>query len=110
VTEGGSSGSIGIAQALPAFVVWFAVLILVRTIGDFWFASSPGLQAGWQATTSAAARISELAMIAGMTAVGLGVSFQELRKLGGRPVLAAIIVAATTASCSLALTWVLLGR
>jgi uncharacterized integral membrane protein (TIGR00698 family) len=110
VAGGDTPRTIGITQALPAFVVWFAILILVRAAGDFLVASRPELGDYWQAATDAAARISELAMIAGMTAVGLGVSIQELRGIGSRPVLAAIIVAAATASCSLALTWALLGR
>jgi len=109
LAESAAPGSIGIAQALPAFVAWFAILILVRAAGDFLFASRPELDTFWQAATGAAARISELAMIAGMTAVGLGVSFQELRLIGSRPVLAAIIIAAATASCSLALTRALIA-
>lgn len=109
VSGADTPGSIRTAEVLPAFVMWFAILILVRAAGDFLVAASPGLDAHWQFTTGTAARISELAMIAGMTAVGLGVSFQELRVIGGRPVLAAIIVAGATASCSLALTWALLG-
>jgi uncharacterized integral membrane protein (TIGR00698 family) len=109
VSGADTSGLIRSAEVLPAFVVWFAILILVRTAGDFLVAANPSLDAYWQVMTGAAARISELAMIAGMTAVGLGVSFQELRVIGGRPVIAAIIVAGATASCSLALTWALLG-
>lgn len=109
IAEGDTPGSIRRTEVLPAFVVWFAILILVRTIGDLFVGSRPELADCWQATTSGAARISEFAMIAGMTAVGLGVSFLDLRVIGARPVLAAVIVAAATASCSLALTWTLLS-
>ena len=45
--------------------------------------------------------MSDLFMTCGMTAVGLTVSLSQMQQVGFRPICAAVIVAAATATCSL---------
>lgn len=91
---------------IPAFVVWFVVLVLVRALGDHVFAAGSA-QHAWLQTMSASQALSELLMICGMTAVGLSVSLSQMYEVGLRPICAALVVAVATASCSLGLTYVL---
>jgi uncharacterized integral membrane protein (TIGR00698 family) len=81
--------------ALPAFVIGFIALVGVRTAGDAWFDG-----AAWQAFLGYAQQASELLLLCGMAAVGLGITFEHLRDAGWRPValafLAAVVMGATT--------------
>jgi uncharacterized membrane protein YadS len=45
--------------------------------------------------------MSDLFMTCGMTAVGLTVSLTQMQQVGFRPICAAVLIAAATATCSL---------
>jgi len=92
-----------LAQAMPVFLVAFVVLALVRTAGDATFAGTVHAEA-WSRAVAAALTASDLLLVVGMTAVGLGVSLRDLRGLGWRAIVAAATVAAAVAACSLSLT------
>jgi uncharacterized membrane protein YadS len=87
---------------VPWFVVVFVLLVLVRALGDQYFAAGPG---AWSALLGAAQSTSELFMICGMTAVGLNLSLSNMGQVGFRPVIAAALIAVATATTSLGLTW-----
>lgn len=103
---GGESAEARGEPMIPAFVVWFVVLVLVRALGDHLLAASSA-QDAWLQAMSASQTLSELLMICGMTAVGLSVSLSQMYEVGLRPICAALVVAVATASCSLGLTYVL---
>lgn len=75
-------------HALPLFVVWFLLFVILRTFGDRFFDASHGASL-WTNVVSLGQLGSELSLIGAMTAVGLSVSIGELRTLGWRPWLAA---------------------
>jgi uncharacterized integral membrane protein (TIGR00698 family) len=86
---------------LPQFVIWFAIFVLVRTLGDQLLANDAHLRTAWLQAMSASQVVSDLFMTCGMTAVGLSVSTSRMRRVGLRPICAALIIAAATAACSL---------
>ena len=67
-------------DALPGFVIAFIALVGVRTAGDIWM-DGPA----WQAFLRYAQQASELLLLCGMAAVGLGITFAHLRESGWRP-------------------------
>jgi uncharacterized integral membrane protein (TIGR00698 family) len=88
--------------AVPQFVIWFSVLVLLRTLGDLLLASDADQWQRWLQAMNAAQAVSDLFMTCGMTAVGLSVSLSQLQQVGFRPLCAALIIASATAICSLA--------
>jgi uncharacterized integral membrane protein (TIGR00698 family) len=85
-------------SALPGFVIVFMVLVGVRTAGDAWFEGP-----AWQRALETAQEASELLLLCGMAAVGLGITFTHLREAGWRPVAVAFLAAALTGATTLAL-------
>jgi|JRYD01.1.fsa_nt_gb uncharacterized integral membrane protein (TIGR00698 family) len=102
--DAGAAGTVGGRHRpmVPWFVVVFVLLVLVRALGDQYFAAGPG---AWSALLGAAQSTSELFMICGMTAVGLNLSLSNMGQVGFRPVIAAALIAVATATTSLGLTW-----
>jgi uncharacterized integral membrane protein (TIGR00698 family) len=95
----GSARAKGLRRsALPAFVIAFIVLVGVRTAGDAWF-DGPG----WQALLGYAQQASELLLLCGMAAVGLGITFAHLLEAGWRPLAVAFLAATATGATALAL-------
>ena len=84
-------------SALPAFVIAFIVLVGVRTAGDAWF-DGPA----WQAMLGYAQQASELLLLCGMAAVGLGITFAHLLEAGWRPLAVAFLSAMATGATALA--------
>jgi uncharacterized integral membrane protein (TIGR00698 family) len=85
-------------SALPAFVIAFIVLVGVRTAGDAWF-DGPA----WQALLGYAQQASELLLLCGMAAVGLGITFAHLLEAGWRPLAVAFLTAMAMGATALAL-------
>jgi uncharacterized integral membrane protein (TIGR00698 family) len=98
----GSSGTaqIPLRQALPGFLVAFLLLAMLRTAGDAVFAGTGAAQA-WSGLIAAALVASDLLLVCGMTAIGLGISLREVRTLGWRAFLAAAVVALAVCCASL---------
>ena len=95
----GSARAKGLRRsALPAFVIAFIVLVGVRTAGDAWF-DGPA----WQALLGYAQQASELLLLCGMAAVGLGITFAHLLEAGWRPLAVAFLAATATGGTALAL-------
>jgi uncharacterized membrane protein YadS len=84
--------------ALPWFVIVFIALVFVRTLGDVWV-DGPA----WQRTLALAQQASELLLLCGMAAVGLGITFVHLREAGWRPLAVAFLAASATGLTALAL-------
>lgn len=93
---------------VPQFVIWFVVFVLVRTLGDRLVADDAHTRQIWLQATSASQVVSDLFMTCGMTAVGLSVSVSQMHQVGFRPICAALIIAAATATCSLGMIYALL--
>jgi uncharacterized integral membrane protein (TIGR00698 family) len=92
-----------ITQVLPPFLVAFVVLAFVRTAGDAWTGGT-AFADEWSSIVATALAASDLLLVVGMTAVGLGVSLRDLRGIGWRALGAAIAVAIAVAASSLLLT------
>jgi uncharacterized integral membrane protein (TIGR00698 family) len=94
----GESAATGLrAHALPWFVVAFIALAGARTAGDLWL-DGPA----WRALLEAAQLASEMLLLCGMAAVGLGITFANLREAGWRPLALAFLAAAATGATALA--------
>ena len=109
--DGGSqnaagAGTVQRSQVLPAFLVWFVALAIVRTFADSLFQGGVPARI-WEDTLAVALRASELLLVCGMTAVGLSVSLKDLKGVGSRVFLTALVVAAAVACSSLALIFVM---
>ncbi len=85
------------ARALPWFVVAFIAFAGLRTAGDFWL-DGPS----WQKVLLAAQQASEMLLLCGMAAVGLGITFANIREAGWRPLAVAFLAAAATGATALA--------
>lgn len=92
---------------VPWFVVAFVALAIVRGLGDAVVAGNAAQTGAWATVLDAAQSVSELLMICGMTAVGLNLSLANMSQIGARPFVAALAIAIATATCSLALTYVI---
>lgn len=90
-------------SVVPLFVVCFMLLIVVRTAGDAVFADSSASDY-WRELVGAGQLVSELLLICGMTAVGLSVSFAQVRGIGPRPFAAGLSIALIVGASSICLT------
>jgi uncharacterized integral membrane protein (TIGR00698 family) len=89
------------SSAVPFFVFAFILFVVVRTVGDGLFHPDAPV---WHAVVNAGQTASELSLVCGMTAVGLSVSFNDMWRIGWRPLAAGFLVATLDGLCSLALT------
>jgi uncharacterized integral membrane protein (TIGR00698 family) len=87
-------------KALPAFLVAFVLLAVLRTAGDAAFAGTAA-EPAWSALIAAGLAASDLLLVCGMTAIGLGISLRDVRTLGWRAFLAAALVAIAVGVASL---------
>jgi uncharacterized integral membrane protein (TIGR00698 family) len=102
----GAGAKVKRSQVLPAFLIFFVLLALVRTAGDGLTAGTAVAQA-WTQLVGIGLSASELFLVCGMTAVGLNVSLADLRGIGSRALGAAFLVAFAVCTCSLGLTYVI---
>lgn len=89
---------------VPLFVIGFACMSLLRTMGDmseYPFGVFDASQ--WQNTVAYIKRISELCLCVAMAAVGLGTNFKDLRVIGARPFGVGLFSAALVGCVSIAL-------
>ncbi len=86
------------ASLLPAFVIAFVGMAVVRTLGDL---ASPALpdfgRMLWAPGLLLANQMSELLLTVGMAAVGLTVELGGIRRVGPRPLAAGVLAAAIMA-------------
>lgn len=85
------------ASAMPWFVMVFIAFVGLRTAGDVWL-DGPA----WRALLQAANQASEMLLLCGMAAVGLGITFTHLREAGWRPLAVAFLAAVATGATALA--------
>lgn len=90
-------------RAVPFFVMAFLLFVVVRTLGDAFFHGTTAASQ-WTTLVSAGQSASTLLLTCGMTAVGLSVSFTQMRSVGWRPLAAGFAVATVVGGCSLLLT------
>ena len=92
-------------KAVPAFVIAFIGLVILRTAGDGVAAGSGELLQQWQGVLAIGQTASEWLLLCGMAAVGLGVTVSHLRDAGWRPPGLALVAALLTGACGLTLTY-----
>lgn len=85
-------------SAMPWFVIAFMGLVGVRTAGDAFLDGN-----AWRQGLEFARQASEMLLIAGMSAVGLGITFTHIREAGWRPLALAFLAASATGATALAL-------
>jgi uncharacterized integral membrane protein (TIGR00698 family) len=89
--------------AVPPFVLWFMLLLVVRSAGDALFGGSV-TSSHWLQLVEAGRLISELLLICGMSAVGLSISFAQVASIGAKPFAAGFSIAVIVCAASLGLT------
>lgn len=95
-----------VASLVPTFVWFFVGFVVLRTIGDMLLTPS-SLADDWAVTIGYAGTVSEFLLVAGMAAVGLGISLTSFRGIGWRPLAAAMLIALSIGIVSFAMTsWV----
>jgi uncharacterized integral membrane protein (TIGR00698 family) len=95
------------SQVMPFFVLAFIGCIVLRSVGDAMFVGGGGA-AAWEALVSAGQGISDLLLVCALAAVGLSVSFMQLREVGWRPLASGFALAMLVGACSLGMTLLLL--
>lgn len=90
-------------QVLPAFLIAFVLLAVVRTGGDALFGGGD-IAGAWSQLVAIGLGASDLFLVCGMTAIGLSVSLADLRGVGSKALLAALLVAVSVCVCSLSMT------
>jgi uncharacterized integral membrane protein (TIGR00698 family) len=90
-------------QLVPFFVIGFVGCVLLRTAGDILTRGTP-LAPSWHDAMIAGQDASELFLICGMSAVGLSVAFNQMWRIGWRPLAAGLLVALLVGLCSLSVT------
>jgi uncharacterized integral membrane protein (TIGR00698 family) len=85
-------------SAMPGFVIAFIVLVGVRTAGDSWWDG-----AAWRQILLVAQQSSEMLLLCGMAAVGLGITFSHLREASWRPLAVAFLAASFTGAVAITL-------
>jgi uncharacterized integral membrane protein (TIGR00698 family) len=101
--HGVSGAAVCRAAVLPGFVIWFLLFVAVRTAGDAVFVGVAP-PAWWSALISSGQALSDACLTCGMTAVGLSLSFTQIRKISWRDLAAGLLLAAVVAACSLGVT------
>jgi uncharacterized integral membrane protein (TIGR00698 family) len=90
--QGGETPSLW--SMVPLFVLVFAGMSLLRTLGDLSTPAFGFLAADtWQALIAGAASVSELALGVAMAAVGLGTRLDGLKAMGFKPLLVGLVSA-----------------
>jgi uncharacterized integral membrane protein (TIGR00698 family) len=99
------------SQVLPVFLIAFVALAIVRTIGDALIVggSDAALASAWSQLVAAGQGASDLFLVCGMTAIGLSVSLADLRGVGSKALLAALLVALSVCAASLLTTLAVLS-
>jgi uncharacterized integral membrane protein (TIGR00698 family) len=87
-------------HALPWFVILFIAFAGLRALGD-WLTGGTAWSDLWQWKLDIAQRVSEILLLCGLAAVGLGITFAHLREAGWRPVLLSFIAAIATGATAL---------
>jgi uncharacterized integral membrane protein (TIGR00698 family) len=98
-------------QVVPAFVVGFVALAVVRSLGDL--GPRPFLVLGrgsWQRTLAAADVTSGWCLATAMAGVGLGTGLAKLRVLGWRPLCVGLAASALVGGAGFGLIWLLVPR
>lgn len=102
--DSGSGAKVKRSQVLPAFLIAFVLLAVLRTIGDTLTGGTAVAQT-WSQAITVALGASDLFLVCGMTAIGLNVSLADLRGIGARALGAAFMVAAAVCAVSLSMTY-----
>ena len=90
---------------IPLFVIGFACMSLLRTVGDMGEQPFGGLltTAQWSAIVSHTKEIAELCLAIAMAAVGLGTSIKGLKDIGLKPLGAGLVAAVLVGGVSISL-------
>ena len=89
---------------VPLFVVGFACMSLIRTLGDMGDPAFGFIQAEhWQAIVSYIKKMAELCLAVAMAAVGLGTSIKGLKDIGLKPLAVGLFSALLVGGVSLSL-------
>ena len=93
---------------IPLFVVGFAIMSLIRTVGDQGDLTFGFLQPEqWASVVSYTKQIAEICLAVAMAAVGLGTSIKGLRSIGLKPLAVGLFSALLVGGVSLSLITIL---
>ena len=90
---------------IPLFVVGFAIMSLIRTVGDMGDLPFGGLLSPeqWAAIVKHTKEVAEICLAVAMASVGLGTSIKGLREIGLKPLGAGLIAAVLVGGVSITL-------
>ena len=93
---------------IPLFVVGFAIMSLIRTVGDQGDLAFGILQPEqWASVVSYTKQIAEICLAVAMAAVGLGTSIKGLQSIGFKPLAVGLFSALLVGGVSLSLITIL---
>ena len=99
-----TEASPGLWSMVPLFVIGFALMSLLRTIGDMGDPAFGVLEAGiWKSMVSYTKTTAEICLGIAMAAVGLGTSLSGLKEIGVKPLGVGLFSAALVGAVSFAL-------
>jgi uncharacterized integral membrane protein (TIGR00698 family) len=104
--KGARRARASLRRTVPLFVVAFAALALVRTLGDRTLEHA----AGWTAALGAASTLSTACLVVAMAGVGLSTRLGRLRSLGPKPLAAGLATALAVGLVSAAMVHLLARR
>jgi uncharacterized integral membrane protein (TIGR00698 family) len=95
-------------RMIPLFVVGFAAMSLVRTLGDLFIPGLAWVDIGdWQRLIDLIKQLAELCLAVAMASVGLGTSIHDLKKTGPRPLAVGLLSALLVGAVSIILIGIL---
>lgn len=95
-------GGVGILSMVPWFIVGFALMSALRTVGDMGERPFGVLDpSAWQAITGFLRRAAEECLLVAMAAVGLTSAFAGMRSIGAKPFLLGLFAALLVGAVSL---------
>ena len=100
----GTTGGAGLLHLVPWFIIGFAVMSALRTLGDLGERPFGLLEAGqWHATVQFIRDMAERFLLVAMAAVGLTSMFAGIRSIGLRPFVLGLVAALLVGGVSLVL-------
>ena len=107
-----SQQKLNLKRYFPAFIIWFLLLAILRSLGDFSLDSTEKVfweitEENWKEFGGTLKTITVQLLIIALAAIGLNTRFANLKRLGLKPFLAGCFAASTVGLVSYCLIWVI---
>ena len=107
-----SQQKLNLKRYFPAFIIWFLLMAIIRSLGDFSLDSTEKVfwgitEENWKEFGETLKTITVQLLIIALAAIGLNTRFANLKKLGLQPFLAGCFATSTVGLVSYCLIWVI---